>query len=57
MPKIQTNSLLPYYTGFVTLLLIVILFIVDKETPKAIFILLLIGYLGLLAFYWRQHSK
>lgn len=40
-----------------TVTLIAIIFILDKETPKTVFFILLAMYIGLLIFFWRQHKK
>lgn len=45
---------LPLYAGVSVLVLIAVMFIVDKDTPPLVFVFLLGMYLGLLLYYWRQ---
>lgn len=52
LPKV--NSFLPIYVGIMTLALILAIFVLDKQTPKAVLVILLGMYIGLLVFYWRQ---
>lgn len=44
----------PLYAGLSVLVLIGVMFAVDKDTPHSVFVFLMCMYLGLLLYYWRQ---
>lgn len=54
MTLLKANSFLPLYVGIMTLALIIAIFVLDKQTPKTVLVILLGMYIGLLVFYWRQ---
>lgn len=57
MSDLRSKLLLPLYIGLITFALIAVIFLADQKTPKAVFIILLLAYIGLLIFYWRQHLR
>lgn len=53
----KSSLFLPLYASILVVALIIIIFFVDKETPKTVFVFLLLMYIGLLLFYWRQYKS
>lgn len=47
----------PLYLGFIILALTIVIFLLDKDTPNAVFIILLGMHIGLLIYSWRQYKK
>ena len=53
----STDMFLPAYAGLMVFLLIVVMVLVDKDTPKLFMIILIGAYLAFIWFYlWRQRA-
>lgn len=53
---VRSQAFAPLYLSFAVLVLGLVIFFIDKETPNAVFIILFGLYIGLLMYSWRQYK-